>query len=295
MLRPGTLWLKTLETSKSALGSGALRPIHTKSETVLDGGVPFILRTVSNLAHKQQAKKKREKEERENRQKINPFLPYEQAMLVSDISPTHVCLLNKFNVIDHHLLIVTRRFEDQERLLTRRDFEALCVCLGEFDGLAFYNGGEVAGASERHKHLQMIPLPMGPSGASVPIESVLVHAGRDGRPGCVSGLPFVHAFARSDFGAGGLVDTAYGLYRDMLDTVGLNRAGLPEDALQSGPYNLLLTRRWMLLVPRAEEFFGTISVNALGFAGALLAKNDQEMETLKQRGPMAVLKHTAQV
>jgi ATP adenylyltransferase len=51
----------------------------------------------------------------------------------------------------------------------------------------------------------------------------------------------------------------------------------------------------MLLVPRAEEFFGTISVNALGFAGALLAKNDQEKETLKQRGPMAVLKHTAQV
>ena len=81
----------------------------------------------------------------------------------------------------------------------------------------------------------------------------------------------------------------------MLDTVGLNRTGLPEDALQSGPYNLLLTRRWMLLVPRAQEFFGAISVNALGFAGALLAKNDQERETLKQQGPMAVLKHTAQV
>lgn len=26
------------------------------------------------------------------------------------------CLLNKINVIDHHLLIVTRRFEDQEIL-----------------------------------------------------------------------------------------------------------------------------------------------------------------------------------
>jgi hypothetical protein len=35
-------------------------------------------------------------------------------LFVSDISstqpPTHVCLLNKFNVIDNHLLIVTWRY-----------------------------------------------------------------------------------------------------------------------------------------------------------------------------------------
>jgi ATP adenylyltransferase len=293
MLSPGTLWSKTLNTTERALRSGALRPIDTKSEFVLDGGVNFIVRTVSNLARKQQAKKKREQEEIEKKQKVNPFLPYEEAMLVSDISPTHVCLLNKFNVIDHHLLIVTRRFEDQEMLLTRRDFEALWLCLGECDGLAFYNGGEVAGASERHKHLQMIPLPMDRTGPSVPMESVLDNAGFDDRLGRVSGLPFGHAFARIEFGAGDAVETAYGLYRDMLDSVGLNRSILPGDVTQSGPYNLLLTRRWMLLVPRAEEFFGTISVNALGFAGALLAKNEQEMQILKQQGPMAVLTHTA--
>jgi ATP adenylyltransferase len=139
----------------------------------------------------------------------------------------------------------------------------------------------------------MIPLPMDRTGPSVPIESVLDNAGLDDRLGRVSGLPFGHAFARIEFDAGDAVDTAYGLYRDMLDTVGLNRAGLAEDGIQSGPYNLLFTRRWMLLVPRAAEFFGAISVNALGFAGALLAKNEQEMQTLKQQGPMAVLKHTA--
>ncbi|MCP4199890.1 MAG: phosphorylase [Proteobacteria bacterium] len=293
MLRPGTLWSKTLEASERALGSGALRPISTKSEFVLDGGVNFIVRTVSNLALKQQAKKKREQEEVEKEQKTNPFLPYEEALLVSDISPTHVCLLNKFNVIDHHLLIVTRRFEDQEMLLTKRDFEALWVCLGEVDGLGFYNGGEIAGASERHKHLQMIPLPMGRPGPRVPIEAVLDNAGFNARLGRVSGLPFGHAFARIEFGAGAAAENAYRLYRAMLDSVGLNRSGLPGDVAQSGPYNLLLTRRWMLLVPRVEEFFGAISVNALGFAGALLAKNDQELQTLTQQGPMAVLKHTA--
>jgi ATP adenylyltransferase len=282
MLRPGTLWSKTLETTEKALESGALRPILTGDEFVSDGGVDFIVRKVSNLARKQTAKKKH-----------NPFLPYEEAMFVSEVSPTHVCLLNKFNVIDHHLLIVTRHFEDQEMLLTERDFEALGVCMGEFDGLAFYNGGEVAGASERHKHIQMIPLPMARTGPNVPIESVLENAGFDDRPGRVSELPFVHAFARMEHGLGNPANIAYRLYREMLDSVGLNRTGVQGDVTQSGPYNLLFTRRWMLLVPRSEEFFASISINALGFAGALLAKNDQELQALKEQGPMAVLKHTA--
>jgi ATP adenylyltransferase len=276
------LWSKTLETTERALESGALRPILTGDDFVSDGGVVFVVRKVSNLARKQKAKKN-----------PNPFLPYEEAMFVSDLSPTHVCLLNKFNVIDHHLLIVTRRFEDQERLLTESDFEALCMCMSEFDGLAFYNGGEVAGASERHKHMQMIPLPMARTGPNVPIESVLADAEGEDRPGRISKLPFVNAFARIDFSCGDPAKNAYGLYRQMLDSVGLNRPDMEGDIIQSGPYNLLITRRWMLLVPRKEEFFGSISVNALGFAGALLAKNDQEMQILKEQGPMAVLKHTA--
>ena len=83
-------------------------------------------------------------------------------MFVADISPTHVCLLNKFNVIDHHLLVVTRAFEEQDAAINAADFAALWVCMAEVDGLAFYNGGKLAGASQRHKHLQIAPLPWGP-------------------------------------------------------------------------------------------------------------------------------------
>ncbi len=34
-------------------------------------------------------------------------------------------------------MIVTRRFEDQEELLTLRDLEAMWACMAEFEGLAF--------------------------------------------------------------------------------------------------------------------------------------------------------------
>ena len=40
------------------------------------------------------------------------------------------------------------------------------------DGLAFYNSGEVAGASQRHKHLQLIQ-PLGPDGLRAPMEALL--------------------------------------------------------------------------------------------------------------------------
>ncbi|MBW2254170.1 MAG: phosphorylase, partial [Deltaproteobacteria bacterium] len=74
-------------------------------------------------------------------------------------------------------------------------------------------------------------------------------------------------------------------YRALLAAVGLDvdaRGWL-------GPYNLLLTRQWMLVVPRSREHVDGMSLNALAFAGALLVKNTAEMARVMARGPMGVL------
>lgn len=71
----------------------------------------------------------------------NPFLPYEQDLFVASISDRYIALLDKFNVIDRDVLIVTREFEDQEKVFNPPDFAALCIRLREVDGLAFDNGG----------------------------------------------------------------------------------------------------------------------------------------------------------
>lgn len=78
----------------------------------------------------------------------------------------------------------------------------------------------------------------------------------------------------------------------MLQKAGLNEVTELPDEKQAGPYNLLFTRDWMLLVRRSTEFFGTMSVNAPGFAGGLLARDEQEMKLIKGSGPMEVLKQT---
>ena len=75
-------------------------------------------------------------------------------------------------------------------------------------------------------------------------------------------------------------------YDQLLDAVGLENNG-PK---QSGAYNLLITREWMLVVPRSRDSFKSISINSLGFAGALLVKNEKQRQTLLKYKPMNILK-----
>lgn len=285
-----------VKTTEQALKAGALVPISTETRYIRDSGVDFCVRIVSNLQRKLNFSAA---DPDTWKDRPDPFLPYEEDLFVGDISDTHVCLLNKFNVIDHHVLMVTRAFEDQETLLTRQDFAAACICLAEFDGLVFYNGGRVAGASQPHKHLQMIPLPIADKGPKVPMEALFPSAPPEDHPTRVPGLPFLHAFAgvRAGLMADplGAAPVAFTMYRKMLETVGLNVSSMPERSRQSGPYNLLFTREWMLLVPRSREFFGSMSVNALGFAGALLVSDEEQMRRVEAHGGMSVLRHTAVV
>ncbi len=300
LLKPGTLWTSVKQQTEHALKCGALLSIPTEFEFVEQDNVRFLVRILSNLNRKKAAKEKQEKQSATSGQEFNPFLPYEKDLFVADISDTHVCILNKFNVVDYHLLIITRAFEEQESLLTLEDFTAMWACLADFDGLAFYNSGKIAGASQRHKHLQLVPLPLAPSGVQIPIEPLLKavrfqdsNATLPGKAvrfqdsnATLPGLPFIHAFAPldPDWVQGG--QATLEVYRTLLNAVGL-------DAGQLGAYNLLATREWMLIVPRSQEHFQSISVNSLGFAGALLVRNAAEMELLKAEGPMTILKNVA--
>lgn len=290
----GSLAESVATVTARALASGALLPIATGSEFVEDNGVRFFVRVLANLQRKSDQRAKEEQSAAAGRP-FNPFLPYEQALFVAAVSKTHVAILNKFNVVDRHLLIVTREFEQQRALLTVRDFEALWRCMGEYPSFGFYNGGPEAGASQTHKHLQLVPLPLAPQGPAIPIAPLLARVPGDGGCGTIPGFDFIHAFARLDAAADdrAAAREASERYATMLAQVGMNPpSGVGAD-LQSGPYNLLATREWLLLVPRAREFFDGISVNALGFAGALLVRNDGQLRALRAAGPLTVLRETA--
>jgi ATP adenylyltransferase len=293
---PGTLAGRIAAVSASALASGALRPIPTGCAFIEDGGVRFFVRVLANLVRKDADRVERERAAAAGKP-ANPFLPWEPDLFVADVSPTHVAILNKFNVVDRHLLVITREFAEQRALLTPQDFDAILRCQREFDSLAFYNGGTEAGASQAHKHLQLVPLPLAPEGPAVPIEPLLRAAG--GAAGAVAtapGLDFRHAFVRfvsaGDGDRGPDAAEAHAAYRAALGSLDLASPAAPDPLLQRGPYCLLLARGWMLVVPRSREHFGPISVNSLGFAGALLVRDEAQLRGLEEVGPMAALRAT---
>ncbi len=273
-LEPGTLWNAVVDGSARALKAGALHRMATESERVDEGGIPFVVRVLAQIhrKHAQMAAQRRDG--------TNPFLPYDEDLFVAEVSPTHVCLLNKFNVIDRHLLLVTRAAEPQDSDLTDADFAALATCMAEFDACGFYNGGAAAGASQSHKHLQLVPLPLSAGPERTPMDSRLL--GDSAAPR----LPFRHALARLDglngldglAGPGNLLAAAY---RGLARSVDLDTA--PR------PYNLVVTRDWMLLVPRTRESFQGVSINALGFAGSLLVHSREQLARVRELGPLRFL------
>lgn len=293
LLEKNTLWKAVIHTSEKALRTGAQFPIPTGHEFIEDAGMRFFVRILTSLERKAEEKQKQKASEAAGKS-VNPFLPYDKALHVADISDTHSALLNKYNVAENHLLIVTRHFEDQEVLLTVSDFEALWVCMAEYNGLGFYNGGEAAGASQRHKHLQMVPLPLAPDGPEIPIEPLFTEAAFRGIMGTIPAFPFRHVFVRL---ANNMVNSPseaarrlFEIYASSLVHLGMEPPDAGSLKRQSAPYCFILTRKWVLLVPRSREFCGSISINSLGFAGALLVRNTEEMGFLKEYGPMEVLR-----
>jgi len=245
---------KAARVTRLAIASRHMSPIEVATHDHIEEGIHYVLRIAAGLKHKPQPTGARTP-------KSDPFMPYEAELYVADVAPAHVCLLNKYPVIANHLLLITRDFEPQENMLTEQDFSALTQLLEEADGLVFYNCGASAGASQRHKHLQWVPRTLGECRASLPLE-----------PGLQT-LHFNHYW--SPLQGTEQADILYQCYQQALRALAW-RPGLA--------YNLLLTRQWLLLVPRHSASWNGISINSLAFVGSFFVMDPQQAEQLCSAG-----------
>lgn len=213
-------------------------------------------------------------------------------MFVEEILGTHNLVLNKFNVVDHHLILATTDFQHQSEPLNAKDLAALYVLcmsyhwlttgrwavISSLNCLGFYNCGPLSGAryvasnkmpiiyfilSQPHKHLQLLPLPMNPASLhDCPVESIIFQAPPShNNPFRLDNFRFKHASVLLDqrelgtdsnealATSGKYIES---VYSNLLDT--LKQDGLGGDF----SYNFLMTKKWMLVVPRKEEKFGSI-------------------------------------
>jgi len=255
---------------------------------------------------------------------IDPFRPFEKELCIAEkIEPHHAIVLNKFCVVEYHLLLLTREFEKQTNHLNRRDFAAVVGTMARLtpDWVVFYNRGLYSGASQPHKHIQLIPGDRSTRASFeegnndtvefplIPIFDALVE-----QDSTISKVPFwhfKHAFMSIkhifdndiEQRAEQLTDSYVKLLRSIdvyedgehnvaqegeerfLSVSCLNGAEMHEISLSRSKftnYNFLMNRNWMLLVPRSRENYMGISCNSLAFLHGFFAKNEQQLKLITE-------------
>lgn len=268
--------------SEEAIASGALLPVESHEVTLESSGLPFMVRQVKAL------EKKQELPGGPRDPDFNPFLPPDPALTVGPVGKHHVAILNKYPVSSRHLVLARTEFAEQRTPLELKDFQALAHLLSMSGGLGFHNGGAPAGASQRHKHVQWVPAV--PGNASLRMfRSVLDPDVREHTIFIHLQLPLRHCFVRVLAGAG--EDEALSAhsmlrgYERALETLQLR----PDAQGHLPPANMLVEDGWMLLVPRRKEHFADVSLNALSFGGVLYVRDQEQLEALREAGPLAAL------
>ncbi|PSU34941.1 DUF4922 domain-containing protein [Photobacterium lutimaris] len=252
-----TLWDRAISVATRALAAGRLMPIVTDAQRIEEEGISYFAHVVTANATKKC---------RATSTQGNPFLPYEQSLYVDEVGQEHVCLLNKFPVLTPHLLICSKTFIPQQSCLTLSDFQAWLAGFDYPDVFGFYNSGPQAGASQAHRHMQLVRSP-------IPLEKVISQGE----------LPFVHCLA--------LLHTleAADLYRHYLSMMAQLGLLADKECGDCAPYNLLLTERWMLLFPRSKNNIEGVFANGINYSGRFLVKQAEQLEWLQQYGLMNYL------
>ena len=248
----------------------SLVKLSTSQTFLTDNGLRFCVSMLNSTAPKPER----------SEQTTDPFLyPFEPGIHICDLGEDYRLLYNKFYVCKGHVLIVSKRFEEQTNPLTRRDFEVMQEVIGDLNAVAFFNSGPESGYSQPHKHIQVIPLEGLPIGLWRDVEEV--------REDGVFTLPqfnFRHYFFKFTPGAG--PDTLFQAYSQLLKLLGIST--------DQHSYNLILTSRWMLMVLRDKALaFNRISINSLGFLGLILVKTNDDLELVNKTGPLSVIRDTA--
>lgn len=266
-------WRQALEVSRRALEAGALVPLATRvvAEPALE---PFRLRELTGLPPRHL---------RSAGPRPNPFLPWDRPLEVDRLASGHVLLLNKYPVQEAHLLVITPDWQPQSGWLRPLDWQAVAQVMADTGGLWFFNSSATAGASQPHRHLQL--LPRHAEQPSCPLAPLLLQQLAGEQPP----WPWAYRLSRRRDPLGGS-DLA-GLYATHCRDLGLGDPTQSDAPLHA--YNLLFDDTWFLTVRREREHQAGFSINGLGFAGFLLSTAGSDRDWLLRHGPWVLLEAVA--
>ena len=259
---------RSLAVQRSALQSGALIPL--KTELISGPDDRFQLRRLISATPKHLAKAG---------PKPNPFRPWDQRLEVASL-PEHVVLLNKYPVQAGHLLLISKHWQAQADWLQPSDWQALTEVWAQQPGLWFFNSSAAAGASQPHRHLQLLPRVADQLPCPLDAEFEALAQGQS------PAQTWQQSVAARELTSGS-AEELQACYQGLAAELEIGSAISHQRPLH--PYNLLLCNKWMVMVRRLKESHAGFSVNALGFAGYMLATEESDMNWLTSAGGDALL------
>ncbi|WP_305465040.1 phosphorylase [Photobacterium leiognathi] len=255
------LWDIGNKKSVQGVITGELLPLTNKDIVVNQNGIDFIVNIeTDNMKIKHSP----------GVAMHDPFLsPYSPTVFINDICLDHVCILNKFPIVVPHLLICAKDYIPQTSPLILSDFKAWVEGISDSGVLGFFNSGAIAGSSQMHRHMQLIR-------TSLPLESAILKGL----------LPFKHELLLLDDLN---PEHLYQQYLAVMDKMQLYTSSTVNGLTECLPYNILLTNRWMLIIPRTTNEVGTVKGHGVNFIGRFLVSLHEQLQWLTNYGFMHFL------
>jgi ATP adenylyltransferase len=182
----------------------------------------------------------------------------------------------------HHALIITKEFESQFTPLLAADLEVLAESVHDINALGFYNAGKEAGPSQPHRHLQVVPREENELPFVNLIDSRIESVSTSGQL-IVEEFSFKHAILKISPN-----DRLLDLYHECLRRCDISIPKSTSEEVKA--HNILMGRKWIMVIPRSSADFEEISGNGLNFTGSFFVKSLASVEKIERVGAWNILK-----
>ena len=266
-------WKKALEQTRLSIDDESLYPLYTEIITSdLYEKDDFIIRKLDTAKF--------------NKKKIygpkqNPFSPWEKILEIDKIGDKHQLILNKYPVQKGHILLITNKWKPQNGWLDINDWGAIQQVNKDTSGLWFFNSSPIAGASQPHRHFQL--LRRSREEITCPREKWFLEM--NSYQDVNSKLKKNIIVSKFNF----LENSSFlfEFYLELCKQLGLGDPISNKKPIH--PYNILITNKWIALIKRKHDHIHGFSINGLGFAGYLLVTEKSNINYLRKFGPEKLL------
>ena len=268
-------WQKALDQTLLSINNNSLFPLQTKVITNdLYSKNDFIIRKLDTSKFKKV---------NIYGPRQNPFYPWEKTLEIGKVGKKHQLILNKYPVQKGHILLITNSWRPQNGWLDICDWLAIKRVNEDTSGLWFFNSSPIAGASQPHRHFQLLRRSIGE--ISCPRDQWFLDLLSNNEVN--SKLKQNIIVSKFNF----LDDSSsiYDLYLKLSKELGLGDPNIDDKPRH--PYNILISNKWIAIIKRRKDHIHGFSINGLGFAGYLLVTNKSNVNYLKKFGPEKLLEN----